>query len=90
MKGLAIYIIVLFGLMIIACFTTETTSMEWLGILMLSPMLVFAILYLVKNKRNKEKILPIPYTQPFKSCTNCHKECLSISSYCGFCGTILP
>jgi hypothetical protein len=89
MKGLAIYTIIIFGLIIAACLATETTFVQWLGVLMMLPILAFAILYLVKDNKGKNRILPIPYTQPLKSCANCHKECLPASSYCGFCGTIL-
>ncbi len=56
MKGLAIYTIIMFGLMILACFTMETTASQLIGLLMLSPMLVFAILYLVKDKKKSTPI----------------------------------
>ena len=53
MKGLAIYTIVLFGIMAIGVIS-EVTAMAIGGLALFSPSLVFAILYLVKKDKKPQ------------------------------------
>jgi hypothetical protein len=86
MKFLAWYTIVIYGLALLGCFTSPTSGFQWLGMIMLAPMLIFAILYLVKTKNEKKE-----QAQPFipgenKFCSWCGTKNHITSAYCSFCG----
>jgi hypothetical protein len=85
-KGLAIYTIVIFGLALFGCLTTDTSGIEWLGMIMLTPILVFAMLYIIKDAK---KVQPTVYTRQLIICSNCHMQNLPTSSFCYSCGNVL-
>lgn len=85
MKVLAWYTIILYSLCIVGMVIDlqDTNIITILGLIMLAPVFIFAILYLVYNKSSAPILAPMPTIL----CGRCHALNKVTSAYCFNCGS---